>query len=145
MPRIRNDVTYQRKLSTSVPFAEKQLVAFRRTGQYVANIFRPREIDTYGVIFDINVPADDYFPEVLQINIVEIEFDNGEYANEVLPFKIDPVDYIGKKIFAIPRCCQRRKGSTDQVRVLAWRVTRLLHSVAGSCVAPKRSVPAVCH
>jgi hypothetical protein len=75
------------------------------------------EIDYYGVTFDSNVPSDEYFPEVLQINIMEIEADEGEYANEFLPFTIDPADYIGKKILAVPRCCQKRKGSTDRRRV----------------------------
>lgn len=75
------------------------------------------EIDYYGVVFDNNVPSDEYFPEVLTINIIEIEADNGEYANEVLPFSINPADYIGKKILAVPRCCQKRKGSQDRKRV----------------------------
>lgn len=39
------------------------------------------DIDYYGVTFDNNVPSDEYFPEVLQINIIEIETDKGEYAN----------------------------------------------------------------
>ncbi|KAI0450423.1 hypothetical protein F5B21DRAFT_490799 [Xylaria acuta] len=36
-----------------------------------------REIDYYGITFDHLVPPDDYDPEVLQINIIEIEDDNG--------------------------------------------------------------------
>lgn len=75
------------------------------------------EIDYYGVTFDHLVPADDHYPEVLQINIVEIEADEGEYANEYLPFTVDPAEYIGKKILAVPRCCQKRKGTTDRSRV----------------------------
>ena len=75
------------------------------------------EIDYYGVTFDHLVPTDDYFPEVLQINICEIDVDQGEYANTYLPFPVDPADYIGKKILAVPRCCQKRKGSTDRSRV----------------------------
>jgi hypothetical protein len=78
---------------------------------------RPSEIDYYGVTFDHLVPADEYFPEVLQINILEIEADNGEYANGSLPFTVDPAEYIGKKILAVPRCCQKRKGTTDRKRV----------------------------
>lgn len=30
---------------------------------------------------------------------------------------IDPADFIGKKILAVPRCCQTRKGTTDRQRV----------------------------
>ena len=53
----------------------------------------------------------------MTINIIEIEADDGEYANEVLPFTINAADYIGKKILAVPRCCQHRKGSQDRKRV----------------------------
>ncbi|KAJ5712478.1 hypothetical protein N7493_008946 [Penicillium malachiteum] len=59
---------------------------------------RPKEmIDYYGVTFDHLVPADDTNPEVLQINIIEIEDDAGVYANKYNPFVIDPKEYIGKK------------------------------------------------
>lgn len=75
------------------------------------------EIDYYGVTFDHLVPADDYFPEVLQINIIEVEHDGGEYANMYLPFTVDPAEYTGKKILPVPRCCQKRKGTTDRTRV----------------------------
>lgn len=74
-------------------------------------------IDYYGVTFDHLVPADDTDPEVLQINIVEIEDDAGAYANKYNPFDIDPEEYIGKKVLAVPRCCQYRKGTTDRLRV----------------------------
>lgn len=76
-----------------------------------------RMIDYYGVTFDHLVPADDTNPEVLQINIVEIEDDAGVYANKHNPFEIDPKEYIGKKVLAVPRCCQNRNGTTDRVRV----------------------------
>lgn len=76
-----------------------------------------RMIDYYGVTFDHLVPPDDTNPEVLQINIIEIEDDMGEYANKYNPFEIDPEEYIGKKVLAVPRCCQIRKGTTDRVRV----------------------------
>ena len=39
-------------------------------------------IDYYGVTFDHLVLIDDLNPEVLQINIVEVEDDNGAYANK---------------------------------------------------------------
>ncbi|OBT68141.1 hypothetical protein VE03_01613 [Pseudogymnoascus sp. 23342-1-I1] len=54
-------------------------------------------IDYYGVTFDHLVPSDDTDPEVLQINIVEIEDDGGTYANKYNPFDIDPAEYIGRK------------------------------------------------
>lgn len=74
-------------------------------------------IDYYGVTFDHLVPADDTNPEVLQINIVEIEDDGGAYANKYNPLEIDPAEYIGKKVLAVPRCCQNRRGTTDRRRV----------------------------
>lgn len=74
-------------------------------------------IDYYGVTFDHLVPTDDSDPEVLQINIFEIEDDGGIYANEGSCFEINPADYIGKRVLALPRCCQKRKGTTDRRRV----------------------------
>ncbi|KAJ5579930.1 uncharacterized protein N7459_005915 [Penicillium hispanicum] len=83
---------------------------------------RPEElIDYYGVTFDHLVPADDPNPEVLQINIIEIEDDNGVYANTWLSFAVDPKDFTGKKVLAVPRCCQKRKGTQDR-----WRVNGLV-------------------
>ncbi|KAJ5676269.1 hypothetical protein N7462_009166 [Penicillium macrosclerotiorum] len=81
-------------------------------------------IDYYGVTFDHLVPPGDHNPEVLQINIIEVENDDGAYAREAFAKKwlvseIDPADFIGKKVLAIPRCCQGRKGTQDRWRVNA--------------------------
>ncbi|KAK4042022.1 hypothetical protein C8A01DRAFT_33908 [Parachaetomium inaequale] len=60
-------------------------------------------IDYYGVTFDHLVPANDPDPDVLQINIIELEtasgpFANGEaYANRYLRFAVHLADYAGKK------------------------------------------------
>jgi hypothetical protein len=43
--------------------------------------------------------------------------DMGTYATEHLPFAVDPAEYIGKKVLAVPRCCQKRKGTQDCERV----------------------------
>lgn len=43
----------------------------------IAGLCDPSEIDYYGVTFDHNLPSDVSDPEVLQINIIEIEDDNG--------------------------------------------------------------------
>lgn len=51
------------------------------------------------------------------MNIIEVEDDNGVYANQHNPFHVDPEDYIGKKVLAVPRCCQIRQGTTDQRRI----------------------------
>ncbi|TGO43919.1 hypothetical protein BCON_0726g00010 [Botryotinia convoluta] len=74
-------------------------------------------IDYYGVTFDHLVPVDDTNPEVLQINIVEIEDDAGVYAIKHNKFAIDPADYIGKQVLGAPRCCSTRKGTSDRKRI----------------------------
>ena len=79
--------------------------------------------------FDHLVPPDDEDPEVLALSIIELEVDSGEfangvqYANDVLRFQIDPEDYLGKKVLVVPRCCQKKKGSTDRSRT-NWLVQR---------------------
>lgn len=80
-----------------------------------------RQTDYYDVTFDHLVPADDPYPEVLQVNIIEIEDDNRVYANTWLLFAVDPADFIGKKVLAVPRCCQKRKGTKDR-----WRINALV-------------------
>lgn len=67
------------------------------------------ELDYYGVTFDHLVPSDELDPKVLQINIIEVESDGGEYANKYLPFLINVADYAGKRVLAVPRCCQGGK------------------------------------
>lgn len=46
-----------------------------------------------------------------------MEDDDGAYANMALPFDVDHAEYFGKKILAVHRCCQKRKGTQDQYRV----------------------------
>jgi hypothetical protein len=36
-----------------------------------------------------------------------------EYARKYLDVEIDPADYFGKRVLAVPRCCQKRKSTTD--------------------------------
>ena len=74
-------------------------------------------IDYYGSTFNHLVLIDDTDPEVLQINIFEIEDDGGIYANKSSCFEIDRAVYTGKKVLALPRCCQKRKGTKDRRRV----------------------------
>lgn len=76
-----------------------------------------RRIDYYGVTFNHLVPADDSNPEVLVVNIIEVDKDGGKLASEVLPFSINPSEYTGKKVLAVPRCCQRKKGTQDGGRI----------------------------
>ncbi|KAK1526749.1 hypothetical protein CPAR01_13277, partial [Colletotrichum paranaense] len=73
--------------------------------------------DYYGVTLDHLVPMDDADPEVLQINIIEVESDQGKTANEYVSFPVDALEYTGKRVLAVPRCCQKRKGTTDRARV----------------------------
>lgn len=74
-------------------------------------------IDYYGVTFDYLVPATDVDPEVLQINIIEVENDEGSYANQHLAFQVNAMDFTSKKVLAVPRCCQKRKGTQDRIRI----------------------------
>lgn len=77
-------------------------------------------IDYYGVTFDHLVPASDPDPEALAINIVEVDkdgglyADGGNYASEVLPFSINPIEYAEIKVLVVPRCCQCKKGTQDR-------------------------------
>jgi hypothetical protein len=53
------------------------------------------------------------------INIIELGhngiYENGSiYANEVLPFPVDPANYIGRRVLAVPRCCQHKRGTQDR-------------------------------
>ncbi|KAI0105563.1 hypothetical protein GGR51DRAFT_560408 [Nemania sp. FL0031] len=81
------------------------------------------DFESYGVTFDHLVSSDDPDPEVLQLNIFELEIEKGpfaggvEHVNKYSLLTVDPADYIGKKVLAIPRCCQKRKGTTDRKRV----------------------------
>jgi hypothetical protein len=121
----------------------------------MANHFR--HINYYGVTFDHLVPAGDPDPDVLQINIIELETDDGPfthgeaYANEYLLFAVDPADYRGKKVLAVPRCCQKRKGTQDRARVnssVAERDARMKGTNASKacsvCPRPEDSVPLEC-
>ncbi|KAF2786079.1 hypothetical protein K505DRAFT_354678 [Melanomma pulvis-pyrius CBS 109.77] len=81
------------------------------------------EIDYYGVTFDYRVPKNEADPEVLAVNIIEMEEQSGEYANGIeyaqkyLRLQVDPTEYFGTKVLAVPRCCQWKKGSTDRTRI----------------------------
>lgn len=78
--------------------------------------------DYYGITFDHLVPVNDPNPEVLQINIIELEAKEGDYAEGLnyaktyLRLAVEPDDYIGR-ILAVPRCCTTRKGTTDRRRI----------------------------
>ncbi|KAK1586190.1 uncharacterized protein LY79DRAFT_591082 [Colletotrichum navitas] len=80
---------------------------------------RPRESieKLFPSVYDYLVPVDDVDPEVLQINIMEAENDHGKYSNTYLPFSVDALEYTGKKVLAIPKCCRKRKGTQDRQRV----------------------------
>ena len=70
--------------------------------------------------FDYGVPEDESDPEVLAVNIIEMEVDSGEFANGVefarqyLCVQVNPTEYLGKKILAVPRCCQKKPGTTHR-------------------------------
>ncbi|KAF2174852.1 hypothetical protein K469DRAFT_612999 [Zopfia rhizophila CBS 207.26] len=89
--------------------------------EYLAYVIEGRipldRIDYYGVTFDHLVPANDPNPEVLAINIIEVDNDGGAYANEFLSFPVDVTEYTGKKVLAVPRCGQKKKGTQDRGRI----------------------------
>ncbi|KHN93874.1 uncharacterized protein MAM_08296 [Metarhizium album ARSEF 1941] len=43
--------------------------------------------------------------------------DGGAYANDNLPYKVNPADCTSSKVLAVPRCCQKRKGTQDRSRI----------------------------
>jgi hypothetical protein len=43
--------------------------------------------------------------------------DGGEFENKHLSFSVDSTEFTGKKVLAVPRCCQVRKGTQDRGRV----------------------------
>lgn len=54
------------------------------------------------------------------INIIEVDSEGGEcadggvYANEVLMFSVRSEEYTGRKVLAVPRCCQKKRGTQDR-------------------------------
>ncbi|KAF5606324.1 arginine deiminase type-3 [Fusarium subglutinans] len=75
---------------------------------------RPWTIDYYGVTFDHLVPAGERDPEVLQVNIIEMEEDEGAYAKEHLPFTVDPAEYSGRKTCTSTGKTVRRVSPRDE-------------------------------
>ncbi|PVH68525.1 hypothetical protein DL98DRAFT_441023, partial [Cadophora sp. DSE1049] len=65
-------------------------------GLYTDTSLNSSVIDYYGSTFNHVVPIDHTDPEVLQINIFEIEDDGGIYANKSSCFEIDPAVYTRK-------------------------------------------------
>ncbi|PKK49389.1 hypothetical protein CI102_6124 [Trichoderma harzianum] len=101
--------------SAAHPDIENDLVV---RGEYLGWIRETiDQIDYYGVIFNHLVPPGDADPEVLQINIIEMDEDEGEYANACLPFAVDWKEFTSKRILAVPRCCQIRQRTTDRLRI----------------------------
>lgn len=73
--------------------------------------------DYFGVTFDHLVPVDDPDPEVLQVNVIDVDKVGGNRADTLLLFDVDPAEYADKKVLAVPRCLQMRVGSTDRLRI----------------------------
>jgi hypothetical protein len=74
-------------------------------------------IDYYGVTFDHLVPANDPNPEVLAISIIEVDNDGGTFVNHHILFSVDSTEYTGKKLLAVPRCCQFKNGTLGRKRI----------------------------
>ncbi|KAF1912726.1 hypothetical protein BDU57DRAFT_333424 [Ampelomyces quisqualis] len=98
--------------SNNGPTVRDEYLAWEMVGR------RPLDtIDYYGVTLDHLVSANDPDPEVLVISIIEVDNDAGAFANKHLLFLVDPREYTGKKVLAVPRCCQKKKGSQDRARI----------------------------
>ncbi|KAF2453020.1 hypothetical protein BDY21DRAFT_417405 [Lineolata rhizophorae] len=82
-----------------------------------------REFDYYGVTFRHRIPENETDFEVLAVNIIEIEEDSREfasgieYARKYLRVQVDAEEYFGTKVLAVPRCCQKKRGTTDRARI----------------------------
>lgn len=77
--------------------------------------------------FDYLVLEGEKDPEVLHLNIFEMDDDDGAFARQHLRFEPNPADYTHKKVLAVPRCCQKPKGRRDRSRVndlINWRTER---------------------
>ena len=60
---------------------------------------------------------------MLVISIIELEAESGEFANGIefarqwLHTEFNPDEYIGKRVLAVPRCCQLKRGTQDRSRI----------------------------
>lgn len=46
----------------------------------------------------------------MAINIIKVDNNGASDANDCLLFTVDPGEYTGKKVLAVPRCCQTKEG-----------------------------------
>ncbi|KAI1082769.1 hypothetical protein F5B20DRAFT_483490 [Whalleya microplaca] len=98
LARLTHQVLYGEDISV-----DDMVVRDEYLGVVMIDKIPQSEFDYYGVTFDHLVPPDDLDPEVLQVNIMELEIDQGpyaggiEYANKYLNITVDPADYLGKK------------------------------------------------
>ncbi|KAI8627541.1 hypothetical protein F5Y19DRAFT_441771 [Xylariaceae sp. FL1651] len=89
-------LTYQAIYPEQHISANNMAVRDENLGRVMINKISQPEFDYYDATFDHLAPADDLDPEVLQINIIELETDEGpyaggvEYANTYLNVQIDP-------------------------------------------------------
>ncbi|KAK2053959.1 hypothetical protein LY76DRAFT_580865 [Colletotrichum caudatum] len=117
LAKLTHETLYKQSRIDSTPVIRDEYLAWVIEGR------RPLDyIDYYGVTFDHLIAPDDQNPEVLVINIIEVDnnggyADGGKYANEVLAFSVNPSDYTGKKVLAVPRCCQHKKGTQDRTLI----------------------------
>jgi hypothetical protein len=68
---------------------------------------------------------------VLAISIIEVSNDGGAFANEHLVFSVYPNAW--KKVLAVPRCNQVKKGTQDRTRIndkVAERYTEVGNTTA---------------
>ncbi|EJT79086.1 hypothetical protein GGTG_04175 [Gaeumannomyces tritici R3-111a-1] len=75
----------------------------------------------YAVTFDHLIPPDDDDPQTVCPIIYELEEKGPEsdvaHVNERVLFPVGPVDYVRKRVLAVPRCCQTHTGADDDYRI----------------------------
>lgn len=80
--------------------------------------------DRYGITFDHLVPADDDDPHTLCLTIYELEKEipgwaGVDYVSEDVLFPVNLADYAGKRVLAVPQCCQTGTSVEDNFRINA--------------------------
>ncbi|KLU89633.1 hypothetical protein MAPG_08604 [Magnaporthiopsis poae ATCC 64411] len=91
------------------------------TYQDSVRVLASRISDMYGITFDHLVPADDDDPHTLCL-LYELEREipvsaGVDYVNERVLFPVNLADHAGKRVLAVPRCCQTAFGVQDNFRI----------------------------
>lgn len=70
---------------------------------------------------------------ILQISIIEVDDDGEAYPNRYQLFTVDTAEDTARRALAVRRCCQKRKGTTGQVRMNEQVFLRDREANQGNC------------